>query len=81
MSSLEVLLLKGSQGGGDPSVKLEDLRYEILVNGVPSNGDGMVGTTDQRRRPRSCSKRLQSITVRAQSLRLAHTAQCHADQH
>lgn len=41
MTNLEVLLLKGSKQG-DPAVNLEDLRYEVLVNGVPSKTDGMV---------------------------------------
>ncbi len=44
MASLDVLLLRGSKSG-DPAVNLEELRYEVLVNGIPSKTDGMVRPT------------------------------------
>ena len=44
MTNLDVLLLRGSKAG-DPAVNLEELRYEVLVNGIPSKTDGMVSPT------------------------------------
>ena len=40
MTSLEALLAKGPSG--DAEAGLEQLRYTILSDGIPSNSDGMV---------------------------------------
>jgi cell cycle arrest protein BUB2 len=40
MTSLEILLAKGPSG--DTEAGLEQLRYTILSDGIPSNSDGMV---------------------------------------
>jgi cell cycle arrest protein BUB2 len=40
MTSLETLLAKGPSG--DTEAGLEQLRYTILSDGIPSNSDGMV---------------------------------------
>lgn len=40
MTSLEALVLRGATG--DTAVALEQLRYTVLSDGIPSNGDGMV---------------------------------------
>ncbi|KAF1813716.1 TBC-domain-containing protein [Eremomyces bilateralis CBS 781.70] len=40
MTNLDLLLLKGPPGG-DVCRGLDDLRYNVLVNGIPANSDGM----------------------------------------
>ena len=47
MASLELLLHKGppngnGNGSGDLAGGLEQLRYTVLSDGIPSNSDGMV---------------------------------------
>jgi hypothetical protein len=41
MTNLDVLLLKGPTGG-DPEEGLNELRYTILMQGIPANSEGMV---------------------------------------
>lgn len=45
MTKLEALLAKGP--AGDAEVGLEQLRYTILSDGIPSNSDGMVSKQSQ----------------------------------
>lgn len=40
-STYEQLLRKGPQNG-DVVAALDELRYKIVADGIPSNGDGMV---------------------------------------
>jgi hypothetical protein len=41
MTNLDAFLLRGPPGG-DVTAGLADLRYNVLVNGIPSNQEGMV---------------------------------------
>ena len=47
MTNLDAFLLKGPPGG-DVTAGLADLRYSILVNGIPSNSDGMVSPENRK---------------------------------
>jgi len=53
MTNLDVLLLKGP-AGGDPEEGLDELRYTILMEGIPANSEGMVRGIQLIRGHNSC---------------------------
>lgn len=44
MTQLDTFIVKGPDNG-DVEAGLDELRRSILLDGIPSNSDGMVGTS------------------------------------